>query len=154
MPLSFVATFFVAAIALVTDLRQRRIPNWLTLPAFAVMVVLHLDKPLLALLSAVIATLPFAVVYWRGGVGGGDVKLAAVLGLGLGDLDAVMRWLIVTTLAGVVHALVLAARHGRLRQTLSRTFARGPAKDADPLSIPYAPAMFVGIVYAALSSLR
>lgn len=140
----------VASIAMLTDLRSRLIPNWLTIPSFFILLVFNRHQPLLALVSGVVCALPFAFVYWRGGMGGGDLKLAWVIGVGLGDFDPATRWLLVTSLAGVVHALAVAARAHRLGEILRKTFTRSGGQTSDnalePLSIPYAPAMWVGVL--------
>lgn len=152
----------VASIAMLTDLRSRLIPNWLTIPSFFILLALNWQQPVLALVSGVVCALPFAFVYWRGGMGGGDLKLAWVIGVGLGDFDPATRWLLVTSLAGVVHALVVAVRAHRLGEILRKTFTRSSRNSSEnssensvePLSIPYAPAMWVGVVVTLLITLQ
>ena len=111
-------TLTVAAIACITDLRTRRIPNVLTFGAalagllyqFAIGGIDALGQGLLGwLLGAVIFFLPFAL----GGLGGGDVKLLAALGAWLGPVDAL--WLVLYSgIAGGIMALAVSAIHGYL----------------------------------------
>jgi len=73
------------AVAAVSDLRTRRLPNWLTVPAFAAGLLAHTVVNGFAGLG--FALLGFAtgfgllLVLWLiGGGGGGDVKLMGALG--------------------------------------------------------------------------
>lgn len=71
--------------AAVTDLRWRRIPNWLTYPAVPIAIALHwkIAGAHAALLSLGGAALGFAILIpfmLLGGLGGGDCKLVAALG--------------------------------------------------------------------------
>ena len=97
------------AAIVVLDLAERIIPNVITLPMLAYALLLaatHMTMPLLqAILGAVIgAGLPLIVaIISRGAIGGGDVKLMAMLGAVLGWKDA----LYVFALAHVAGALVL-----------------------------------------------
>lgn len=83
----------VGVVLAVIDTRTHRLPNRIVLPAYPVLAVLFgsaclLGAPWSSLLRAVVAgALLFAFywVLWRfGGVGGGDVKLAGVLGVAAG----------------------------------------------------------------------
>jgi leader peptidase (prepilin peptidase) / N-methyltransferase len=97
------------ALIVVLDVAARIIPNIITLPMLAYAFVLaatHVTIPLLqAVLGAVIGGgLPLIVaIIRRGAIGGGDVKLMAVLGAALGWKDA----LYVFALSHVAGALVL-----------------------------------------------
>jgi prepilin peptidase CpaA len=116
---------FTAAVALgagVMDIYTRRVSNWLTLSAFVGALVLqysHGGAHALgyALLAALLAGGVFLVFFMAGGMGGGDVKLMAAVaaGIGLPDTGAL---LVLTALSGGVMAVVLAMRHGRLRNTV------------------------------------
>jgi prepilin peptidase CpaA len=112
----------IALVACVIDVRERRIPNWLTFGAaiagVAYQVAIGGPAGFLTgvggwLTGAVIFLLPFAL----GGLGAGDVKLVAALGTWLGWSDTV--WLaLFTGAAGGVLALVAAAWTGYFRQAL------------------------------------
>jgi prepilin peptidase CpaA len=116
---------FTAAVALgagVMDVYTRRVANWLTLPALLGALVLQyclggVHAFALALLAAVVAGGIFLVFFMAGGMGGGDVKLIAAIaaGIGLPDTGAL---LVLTALSGGAMAIVLALRHGRLRNTV------------------------------------
>jgi prepilin peptidase CpaA len=88
-----VVATLAAAIAAAWDLKTGRIPNWLTLGGVALGVGGHLAQGLLgsdgraalhgALLSvagALFCSIAPLVLYWKGGMGGGDLKLFAALG--------------------------------------------------------------------------
>ena len=113
-----IAGLTIAAIACVTDLRSRRIPNVLTFgAAFAGLVyqlatggIDGLGQGALGWLVGVVAfILPFAL----GGLGGGDVKLLGALGAWLGPSEAV--WLaLYTGAAGGAMAVVVSLANGYL----------------------------------------
>lgn len=98
-----------------TDLEQRLIPNRIVLPGTVLVLVLRtISDPspvwVLAAAAAGAVLLVIALIY-PAGMGMGDVKLAALLGAGLGTAVAVA--LFVGFLAALVPAAVLIARHGR-----------------------------------------
>ena len=116
-----------AAAASVTDLRSRRIPNWLTGPAFLLGIALHLGLGGLrgagvALLASLIAGSVFFVFFIAGGMGAGDVKLMAAVGA-LAGLHPLTGILIATALLGAVAAVGLALANGRLRETFGNAGA-------------------------------
>jgi leader peptidase (prepilin peptidase) / N-methyltransferase len=94
--LSTIPLLIVLAAVVVLDLVSRLIPNVLTVPALAYALVLGavLDRPgaLGALVGTIVAggVVLFVAAISRGGVGGGDVKLAAMLGAALGWKPAVI----------------------------------------------------------------
>jgi prepilin peptidase CpaA len=118
-----IAVLAFAVFAAVIDLRERRIPNWLTLGATAAGLAFHLWTSGLSglLFSAggwvtgvAIFFLPFAL----GGLGAGDVKLVAALGAWLGWQDTV--WLgLYTGAAGGLLAIVVSLASGYMQQAFS-----------------------------------
>ena len=111
--LAFVAT--LAAITL-TDLELRLIPNKILIVSAAAAVILaaaldpaSLPERVIAALAAGGLLLAAALAYPRG-MGLGDVKLAAVMGLYLGR--AVAPALMIALLAGSLVGLAMIARHG------------------------------------------
>jgi leader peptidase (prepilin peptidase) / N-methyltransferase len=117
------AKFGFAAI----DLETRIIPNRIVLPATAVVlpaqVALHSSDALAYVAAAFGAALFFLVplLVFPAGMGMGDVKLALLLGAGLGG--AVVTALFVGVFAGAFVALVILVRG---RGARGRTIAFGP----------------------------
>ncbi len=121
------AAVFCAALATVsaTDLERRIVPNRVVLPASAVVLALQLAwHPSVvwpaAGLGAALFLLLAALAYPRG-MGMGDVKLALLLGLGVG------RSVPIALFAGMLFALVpsalLFARHGLAARKMAIPFA-------------------------------
>ena len=111
-----------ALVGSVTDVRSRRIPNFITMPAFLLGLALHLAlggwmQLLNALGAGLICGLVFLVFYIAGGMGAGDVKLMTAVGC-LAGLSHVTYLLVLTSLAGGAMAVVVALARGRLQQTL------------------------------------
>jgi len=120
--------FFAALAALaVKDLEERRIPNVLVLPATAVVLLAvaalrphHLLEAVLAAIAAA-AFLLLPSLFSRGAVGMGDVKLALLLGAGLGR--GVALALLIGCLAASVTGGVLIFRHGSAARKTAVAFA-------------------------------
>jgi prepilin peptidase CpaA len=116
-PLEIVYVAIVAGFttaAAVSDLRTRRLPNWLTVPAFAAAVLMHTAVNGLAGLG--FALLGFAtgfgilLVLWLiGGGGGGDVKLMGALGAWLGVSLTLSVFLLSTLITVVITAVLVLA---------------------------------------------
>ncbi len=102
------------------DVRERRVPNALTLGAFAIAILLRAPLGLDALADGLLGTLlgfglalPFFLV---GGLGGGDVKLLAAVGAFLGPRDLWFA-LLVMALVGGVMAVFVILKHRAIAQT-------------------------------------
>lgn len=124
-------------VALATiDLAVQRLPDRLTLPAFPVLVALFAAGALIghdgaALVRALLGGISLAAVYLLlavarpGQLGGGDVKLAGLVGLALGWLgwpELIMGAALGFVLAGLVSLVLLMAR----RVTLQTAISFGP----------------------------
>lgn len=126
----------VAAIAAWTDSRSGQIPNWLTLGAAAIAVVAHaffgwkmgdgwhsaMSEGVRSLGGLLVCSAVPGFMYWRGAIGGGDVKLFAALGA----LCQPMAGLEMETYSFVAAALIAPAKlayQGVLLQTLGRSVA-------------------------------
>jgi len=136
----------LAAAAAWWDLHQRRIPNGLTLAAFIAGIGLHTAADGMAGLSASVlgaaaGAIPFAVVYWLGGMGAGDVKLMAGVG-------ALFAWptmslaLFCIVLAGGLLGLVKISVH--IYQRRGSTKTPGSLRR---LELPYGVAIAVGTCF-------
>lgn len=115
--------FAVAALALgiaaiVTDVRERRIPNLLTFGGAAAALVAHAvgggwDGALHAAAGWMVGCALFLPFFLLRGMGAGDVKLLAALGAWLGPGDAL--WVaLYGSIAGGVLAIVVAIAQGYL----------------------------------------
>jgi prepilin peptidase CpaA len=111
-------TFGVLAVATFTDLRSRRIPNWLVLPfliaGMAVSVWAHgWHGAAQSLEGFGLGAAVFGLLFFLGGMGMGDVKLCAAVGAWIGP-SQLMIALVITGLAGGVMAVGWAAYRGFL----------------------------------------
>jgi len=106
----------------VTDLRWRRIPNWLTYPAIPLAVGLHAiaggwPEAKLSLLGVVLGVGLLLPLWLLRSLGGGDWKLVGGLGAFFG-WHRLIDVLIATLLINAVLAIVLILRRKRLVRTL------------------------------------
>lgn len=116
------ALIAILSVAVVTDLKAQRIPNFLTLPAILAGLAYHGLTRGLGGLSFAAAGLALGlavmlVPYLLSVMGGGDVKLMAAVGAWLG-VDDLFGAFLFTCLAGGVYALLVLARHRRLPRVL------------------------------------
>lgn len=157
----------IAAVAALYDLRTGHIPNWLTLGSLCVGSVAHAAVGALsggaaglaygladAVLGAVVCGAVPLLVFLRGGIGGGDVKLFAALGAVCLARDGLLA-----ELSSFVIALLLApaclAYEGKLLRTIGNAltlvanpFRRPEARRTPPPELMawfrLAPAIFLG----------
>ena len=97
----------MASIAAVTDLRRRRIPNWLTytglLLAVAGRTIFWGWSGLKSgLIGALVAGGIFCLLFLFGAMGGGDVKLMGAVGAWVGASDAALTLIAVSVAGGFV----------------------------------------------------
>ncbi len=139
MAIGFVFVGMLAAITL-TDLEQRLIPNKILLTGSILCLAIAVPTdpggvPERAIAAAAAGGLFFAVVLaYPAGMGLGDVKLAAAMGLFLGR--AVAPAILIALLAGSVVGLTLIARQG---------------SGARKMAIPFGPFLAFGGVVALLA---
>ena len=157
-------TVFVLSVSTFTDLRSRRIPNWLVLPFLAVGLIVsvvpqswHGIGIVPSLEGAGLGLLLFGVLSVMGGMGMGDVKLCAAIGAWIGPRQLFVA-LILTGIAGGIMAVVWAIWGGFMGELFSgagdlvfgwRKREKGATKEhtlANPRArkMPYAPAIAVG----------
>lgn len=103
------------------DLRQRRVPNWITLPAVVVAIALNTflyETPGLwfSLKGLGLALLIYFPLYLLRGMGAGDVKLMAAIGAAVGPLDW-LGILFLTAILGGLAAMIAIVSRGRVRRT-------------------------------------
>jgi len=120
----FVGTLL--ALACVTDLRTRRIPNVLTASAAAGAVLFHLatggwQAAGWSIVGLFVGALLFLPMFALRGMGAGDVKLLAAVGAWLGPGQVAVVAL-ATSLVGGVLAVVVALAYGYLRKALTNIY--------------------------------
>jgi prepilin peptidase CpaA len=104
------------------DVRSRRIPNFITLPAMVFGLILHgalggWGQLVTAATGGLICGFIFLVFYLAGGMGAGDVKLITAAGC-IAGLPLIGHLLLWTALAGGVMAIGLAVYRRQLATTL------------------------------------
>jgi prepilin peptidase CpaA len=111
-------TVAVLIVATITDLRSRRIPNWLTFPFLIAGPVLsawlggwHGFGQSMAGLG--LGALIYGIFYIVGGMGMGDVKLCAAIGAWIGPSQLLLA-LVITGVTGGLMAVIWAAFGGFL----------------------------------------
>lgn len=162
-------TLIVLVIATFTDLRSRRIPNWLVFPFMIVGIAVsgwfHGWSGLgHSLAGFALGGLLFGILSMMGGMGMGDVKLCAAIGAWVGP-GQLMIALVLTGITGGIMALVWAACGGFLGELFSgagdlvfglkkRGLRPHPELVLDnPLTrkMPYAPAIAIGTLVSFFS---
>lgn len=162
-------TVIVLIVATITDLRSRRIPNWLVLPFMAAGVAVSAGMhgwsgAWHSLAGLALGAAIFGVFNLLGGMGMGDVKLCAAIGAWIGPGQLVVA-LVVTGMAGGVMAVCWAVFGGfageLFRGTGDLVFGvkqRGlrPHPElvlTNPLArkMPYAPAIAIGTLISFFS---
>jgi prepilin peptidase CpaA len=162
-------TVAVLTVATITDLRSRRIPNWLVFPFMLSGIAIsgwvhgwHGIEQSFAGLG--LGALAFGILCLMGGMGMGDVKLCAAIGAWIGPSQLVIA-LLVTAMAGGVMALCWAIAGGFLgevfRNIKDLVFGwkqRGLRPHPElvlenPLArkMPYAPAIAIGTLISFFS---
>jgi len=162
--LQLLALLTLLSVAAFTDLRERRIPNWVTIPGLLAGLVLGAALeggfPVAALSGAVLALLVAFPVFALGGLGAGDVKLFAAVGAFV-SAGGLLSVLIYGGIAGGVLALGNAFRRGELLGMLVNTknlllygLTRGrhgvriDLQSSGSHSVPYGVAIAAGAVMA------
>lgn len=141
------------------DVRSRRIPNVITGSLALTAVIVHAFFGLWPLLQCLgvmaLLTLGGYVVYSRGGIGAGDIKLA-IAGSGMLGYPLFVPFLLYTGISGGLIALLFLLARASGRATLSRavfmTLAGAPGLATDRREkLPYAVAFALGAVLVVLS---
>src|SRR5215469_17624024 len=162
-------TLIVLAVATFTDIRSRRIPNWLVLPfmvaGLAVVGWLHGTHGMVRSLEGLgLGALLFGLVCLMGGMGMGDVKLCAAIGAWIGPSQMLVA-LVMTGIAGGIIALCWAVAGGFIGELFSNTGdlivgwkERGlrphpelVLNNPSTRKMPYAPAIALGTLFSFFS---
>lgn len=130
LPLSLMfaaGSLICAGLGAVHDVRERKIPNRITLPAMIAALLLHTilggwSGLASSILAGIIAGVIFLIFFLAGGMGGGDVKLMIAVGCFAG-LPLLRMVIIATVLAGAVFAIAVGIYSGRMRETLRNVTA-------------------------------
>jgi len=157
-------TLAVLAVATYTDLRSRRIPNWLVLPFLLVGLAVSFGPSSWhgigiwqSLEGVGLGLLLFGILALMGGMGMGDVKLCAAIGAWVGPQQLFLA-LVITGIVGGIMALGWAAAGGFLGELFKGSSnllfgwrKRGMHVDpeltlSNPRAhkMPYAPAIAIG----------
>lgn len=158
-PAGELASFLILAVvcvAMTTDLRRKRIYNWLTFPAMTLGLVLGaivegpsglLQATLGLLLGAAIFLLPVAFL----GRGAGDLKLLAAIGA-LGGPAFVVWCALLTGVAGAILAVAVLLANRRFGMVLGGialdAVSRRFPVAASNIRLPYAVPIAVGTIAA------
>lgn len=158
-------------VAALTDIQNRRIPNWLTVPVFLAGLV-HaavLGDLKSSFFAACILMAPYVVLFLFAGGGAGDAKLMAAVGAWLGLQSGIVA-LVAISICAILLALLKAASKKRFfavlknirdmiiafilfikikgwRKAGTEAIAKDPGEEL--MVMPYAPAIFAGLVIAA-----
>lgn len=162
-------TVVMLVVATISDMRSRRIPNWLVLPFLVAGIVAStathgLSGLRQSLLGVLLAALLLGILYWLGGMGMGDVKLCAAIGAWIGPRQLGLA-LVMMALAGGLMALFWAIRGGFLKESLSGAgdliwgFGKRGLRPHPTLvlgnprarKMPYAPAIAIGTIFSFFS---
>jgi len=163
------SNLIVLVVATVSDLRSRRIPNWLVVPfllsGLAVQTVTGGWSGAGGSISGIgLAALLFGLPCFLRAMGMGDLKLAAGVGAWIGPSQLFLAF-VVTGIVGGILAGCYALFHGSLGKSFDSTanllahFAKSGLRphpevrldNRAALSIPYAPAIAIGTMLSFLA---
>lgn len=158
--ISFLEILLLLHVATI-DIATRLIRNEICLALALLGIVGQLASPMQVAQSLVVAAILFLVlfvIYQRGRIGGGDVKLLVALAVGL-PLTGVMQLLTVTALAGgvlaLVHLMMRVLPHPKLAPAGSsfvrRVYAVERWRHLRHAPLPYGVAMACGGIWTILS---
>ncbi|MBV7255248.1 prepilin peptidase [Pacificimonas sp. WHA3] len=135
--ISLAALMALLGWTVISDIRSRRIPNWLTLAVAGLAIVFWAAQPVpfpdmmgMQLLLAIAVAVIFFPFWWLGWMGGGDWKLQAALALWL-PLAPLLEMFVWIAVVGFFVTLIAWGVHRRQR-------AKGPVRT------PYGVAIAIG----------
>ena len=121
-----VTVVLVVLLAMYSDLRWRKIPNCLTLPAIVLGFFLNFlgnswNGLIFAFFGLLVGMGLLMLPYLLGGMGGGDVKFMGALGALLGSYSILNVFLYATLVGGAI-AIVVAIANKNLLDTLKKVW--------------------------------
>lgn len=147
----------IMATAVYYDLRERRIPNWLTIPGLGLGLLLHvIDGGAAGLVNALLGAgvgaallvLPFAL----GWMGGGDLKLLAAIGALMGVSFTLSTLLFGLAAGGLIALVWLGVKRSLLSSLKYMLVVWLPMPGTKPQAlkapIPFGPALALGVLVA------
>ena len=160
--LSLSVLALVLAVAVYIELKERRIPNWLTLPGMGLGLLISYTQGNTALWSSLGGLgMGFGflfIFYVFGGVGGGDVKLMGAAGALMGS-TLVKPALFYTAMIGAFIAVLMVIWRkdfwtrlawGFHRLAFWRKVSANEPAPAGPVTVPYGVAIAIGCVLAII----
>lgn len=142
----FIAVSLFVSVALATDLKSRRIPNWLTVSSAVLGLVYHIATDgfsgLWLSLGGFATGFGLLLMLWlTGNGGGGDVKLMGALGAWLGALTTLMVFIGSAAAAVICMLAVIIWNNAKPSATAIAGGATGSADKSNSVlkqTIPYA----------------
>lgn len=153
LPLEWIVLAVALVAAVTLDVRARRIPDAVSVSLALAGLGLRAwsggvgdlgTGVLSGLLGLAVAGASFSWPAWRGGLGWGDVKLAAGVGAVVG-FPEVITTVVCVALVGAVQGLVAVLWAGEAGRTAARLFRRG---SASARSVPYGIAIALGTAWS------
>ena len=162
-------------IAAYCDIKTKKVPNKLVLPAivagwvwWALWGAVGSDPDLTfwiglreSFVGFLAGFLPFAAIYASGALGGGDVKTMAAVGALSAQWETVLSTTVYACVASLLIAVIVMIKYGIVKQTFARLFGMAMVKasgakvempDSSP-QIPFALAIALGGILAGLETM-
>jgi len=163
--LNLIAAMIVSCAAAISDIRSKRIPNWLTYSAMVLGVGYHIILNggrgfLFGAEGLLLGIFLLIFFYLAGGMGAGDVKLMGAVGALLGPKGVFIAFLF-TALAGGIYAIMLLLSRFHFTGTIVRLGTMfGSLKYSGGLTIEnpnretavlnYGVCIAIGVIFTAL----
>jgi len=155
----------VLVVAAVTDWRKGIVPNRLTVPAMIAGLLLAIITGMVesgwhgaatrgsySIVALLAGFIPMALIFFAGGIGGGDVKLVAAVGAISGGWECVLSTCFYAFIVMAVMAMILMLRNRIFWRTIYRLIAAmvivamrsRPSFPEDSPKVPFALALCIG----------
>lgn len=157
--------------AAIIDLRERRIPNSLTLTLWSIAVLWHVRADGISglgtsLFAGAAVAFPFVLLFLFGGGGAGDAKLMCGVGTWLGLNEGVTTAVFVV-FVGAIWGVVSVIAKGRIQQTINNireamygllfaimlrsrsSFSSLAMASQNMTTMPYGVSIFLGVLFSA-----